>query len=354
MQKKLISLIFILLIVLFFRPAFAELIIGKSGQKFYGKILEKTDKHVTISSNGVTVNYPHEEIKRIEETELGKLKGKVIRIAVYKSFFDELPLVYEEIFQLIVSRISSKQGFALVPGIDVSGKEDNPFQEPGCSLQSTEECADTDIYLIISPVGPKFPSQTKIVLYGIETGKSIFTVFESLKEFNDQEKENLERTVDEGLNYSKDLTTVFVDEVLSIGKSQVKYNVAAQSGQNIGIEVDYTSIRDKPEIQNIKFIDYSPKQNGENVYEISTQEGPVIKATFKYTDGEDKSRLDPQYAPTDPNEVKKFTIVSQKGYKLDLVCKWQNGEFLGMKIEPQMWPYTVNLSSKDWKVKQEN
>ncbi len=136
---------------------------------------------------------------------------------------------------------------------------------------------------------------------------------------------------------------VYADKLIDSQWSKVIYIVKTMDEKEITMEMDYTSDRPNPELQNASIIPPDGlNKNGVTTLNVMSEEGKIVEIDFSHKLGKlgyvkvDTTMPDPS---KNTKQSETLTLKSKAGYLLGFEFVWENGSMTTSKISPKINPF---------------
>ncbi|MFH0771747.1 MAG: hypothetical protein V1933_03920 [Candidatus Omnitrophota bacterium] len=184
-------------------------------------------------------------------------------------------------------------------------------------------------------------------IISIETGRYYYSVKQTEPE---QAKSVIREEIKSLLGSVGLIRKAEADEEMDAEYSKVIYNVKTRSGQIIKIQIDYTSDRPDPPIQQVEMFPPPELKEGIKSYRIFTKQKKDIIVEFcMKNDKLEYARVDsashPETAGKEYQET--LTITSGAGYDIDFKFLWKDNEIKSVECAPSRNPYSCRQAGKD-------
>ncbi len=136
---------------------------------------------------------------------------------------------------------------------------------------------------------------------------------------------------------------VYADKLIDPQWSKVIYIVKTMDKREITMEMDYTSDRPNPQLQNASIIPPDGlNKNGVTTLNVMSVEGKIVEINFNYKLGK-LENVNVDTPMPDPSKNTKqsetLTLKSNAGYLLNFSFAWKEGSMTEAKISPRINPF---------------
>lgn len=159
----------------------------------------------------------------------------------------------------------------------------------------------------------------------------------------DQLDGEMRKTIKGLLKKALNADKVYADKFIDPKWSKVVYVVMSLDGREIAIEMDYTSDRPNPELQNVSILPPEGiNKNGVTTLKVKSEEGGIIAINFNYKFGKLESvKVDTPVPDPSKRTVQSqgLTLKSEAGYLLEFDFTWKDGSMTMAKLSPKINPF---------------